>query len=126
MELKDLVGYQVVNIDNEQMTVSKDGKSYTINFKCDYGDCCGYSDITNTLLFNPQSPKENPVIIRVESSDTESENGDEASIRITLFGEYKPLAKIEANAGSGSGWCYGATVTAICKSLNLDETIIMW
>lgn len=125
MELKDLIGFQLIGIDDVQMTVSDGSNTYEIMFDCDGGDCCGYAEITNTLLFSPDNTKANPVIMKVEHRRGEPEY-DEDNILITFFGEYKPLAKIDAKAGSGSGWEYGASVTATCKSLGIDEEIAVW
>lgn len=124
MEIKDLIGYQIVELYDTEMTVRKDTSTFTIEFDCDHGDCCGFADITNTLFFDPKNSKENPVITKVEFSGDE-EYGSRNAL-ITFFGGYLPIAKIEANAGSGSGWMYGATVTAKCKPLNMDEEIVGW
>lgn len=125
MKLHDLIGYQIVKLSDVEMQVCKDSNTYTILFDCDHGDCCGFADINNTLLFDPENSKENPVITKVELSDDESEYGSQ-SVVITFFGEYKPLAKLSAVAGSGSGWMYGATVTAICKPLDMTEEVVGW
>jgi hypothetical protein len=63
MELKDLIGFQLVKLDNEQMVIQKDNNTYTIESDCDEGDCCGYTDVDNNLLFDKDNIKNNPVII---------------------------------------------------------------
>jgi hypothetical protein len=123
MRLKNLVGFQLISLDNEQMVVQKDSKVYSLNFMCDEGDCCGYSNIFNTLFIDTNDIKENPIITNIEYSST---NDDYDTIKITLFGGMKKLAQIEAEAGSGSGWCYGATVTVECQPLEMSETLVSW
>lgn len=125
MKLKDLVGYQIIELSDYEMKVCKDADIHTILFDCDHGDCCGFAEISSTLLFDPNDSKQNPVITKVELSDDESEYGSESAV-ITFFGEYKPIAKLSAVAGSGSGWMYGATVTAVCKTLDIEYVVVGW
>lgn len=125
MELKDLIGYQIIELSDYEMKVRKDSNVHTILFDCDHGDCCGFADINNTLLFDSENSDENPVITKVELSDDNSEYGSQSAV-ITFFGEYKPLAKLSAVAGSGSGWMYGATVMAVCKTLGIEEEVVGW
>jgi len=125
MKLKDLIGYQITELSDAEMKVCKNSNTYTILFDCDHGDCCGFAEINNTLLVNHENSKENPVITNVELSDDESDYGSQSAV-ITLFGEYKPIAKLSAVAGSGSGWMYGATVMAVCKTLGIEEEIVGW
>lgn len=124
MELKDLVGFQIVRLDDESMTVKKNGKEHLLTFAEDYGDCCGYTNVKNSLFFDPNITKRNPVIVNVEYSDEGKEC--ESRIRITFFGAHKKLAEIEAEAGSGSGWNYGANVVVACVSLGLTEEIVRY
>ena len=123
MRLENLIGFQLVNLDDEQMIVQKDSKVYTLQFICEDGDCCGFSNVSNTLFIDTVNAKENPIITNIEYDST---NDDSDIVKITLFGEIKKLAQIEAEAGSGSGWCYGATVTVECKPLEIDETLASW
>lgn len=126
MELKDLVGFQLVELNDDTMVVKKDNNVYTIDFNRDEGDCCGYTEVENNLLFDKNNTKSNPIITKIETESDTDEYGDYDVINITLFGEYKPMATIRAEAGSGSGWCYGASVTVECKPLQLEETIVSW
>lgn len=124
MQFTDLVGFQLLSLTDESMVVVKDKETYVINFECDHGDCCGYANINNTLLFDPKTRKKNPVItnIAVENSGEYSES----IATITLFGENKQIAQINAEAGSGSGWNYGACVTVTCNQLEIHEDIVCY
>lgn len=125
MKLSKLIGFQLVDLSDEVMVVQKDSTVYAIEFNHDEGDCCGFTNVHNTLLFDKNDSKENPVITNIERIDSGA-GGDCDSITLTLFGGYKPLAKISAEASSGSGWCYGATVTVNCKPLQIDECLASW
>ena len=124
MEIKDLVGFQLVNLDNDHMIVRKKNQEFVLSFSSDHGDCCGYANIETVLCFDRSSTKRNPVITNVEYADEGSEYQSE--IKITLFGENKKIAEVSAEAGSGSGWSYGANVTVSCNALGINETIVQW
>lgn len=124
MKLNDLVGFQLVELNNEQMKVRKNNELYTIDFDCYEGDCCGYSSVDANLLIDKADLSRNPIITKIVNN--ENEDGSSESVLITLFGEYKPIAEISAVAGSGSGWGYGAAVTLKCKPLEIDEGIVSW
>lgn len=125
MTIKDLVGFQLVGMNDECIVVSKGDKVYTIEFECDEGDCCGYYRLNTALHFDPNETKNNPVITDVveEVSDDGYYND---CVNIHFFGVNKKLATIEAEAGSGSGWAYGAFVAVKCKALKLEHTIAEW
>ena len=129
MKLKDLVGYQLVQIDNKKIIIKKDDKTYTLNIEEDEGDCCGYNEIQTHLLIDNEEIEKNPIITNVEYENTEKEqdrwfNGE--SVRITFYGNNKQLANIESLSSSGSGWNYGACVNIKCKDLNINEEITGW
>lgn len=125
MKFNDLVGFQLVYLNDDVMIVKKEDKTYVLEFDYDYGDCCGYAHIKNSLLINENETTCNPIITKIE--DKVGGNGqDRANILITLFGGHKLIAEIEAEAGSGSGWSYGAVVTVKCKPLEIDEKIVSW
>jgi len=128
MEFNELVGFQLVDLNDESMIVRKGDQGYIIDFECDGGDCCGYAQIKNSLLIDESEITRNPVITKVENKSSRNNDFDyyEDNVLITLFGEYKPIAEIEARAGSGSGWNYGAAVTVRCKPLEIDEEIVSW
>lgn len=117
------VGAQVLEATECGVKVKKDGMEYDFYFEEDCGDCCGYNTFNAYVLYEKDSNR-NPVITKV---DVEDGGGEHDSLEITFFGESKALAKIESESGSGSGWCYGATVSLIFKpsdneSLELELT----
>lgn len=118
-----MIGSRLINITDECMIFEKDGADFVAYFDTCDGDCCGYADIKNTLLFD-NSSEINPIITKIEKDDTGSSYHD--ACKITLFGMDKAIATIEAEAGSGSGYCYGACVTVECKGLDLHEDICSW
>lgn len=126
----NLIGCQIIDINEDSITVRKrEGiyesiskeDIYNISFhKCD-GDCCGYAEITKELFFEPNN-ENNSVITNWTSS--EEENSCSQVVTLTLFGLKKPLVKYEFECGSGSGWCYGATIQINCQDVN--ETLCSW
>jgi hypothetical protein len=124
MTCKDLIGYQLVFINAEEIIVKKDDKEYTLFIQNDSGDCCGYNDITTELLIDNAEVKRNPIITNVEIDEYEDGCGSKA--KLTFFGEYKPIAVVDSYSSSGSGWCYGACVTIECKMLGIDDTLTAW
>lgn len=124
MKLKDLVGYQLVSIDDAKIIVKKGNRKYEIVIMDDPGGCCGYNDIKTELYFDKEDSKRNPVIIDV---DEKFDGGNfDTSCSITFIGEYGNLGKIDSLSSSGSGWCYGATVTLISDKLGIKEIISSW
>ena len=120
--LEKLIGAQIVSIDESTIEVKLDGKVHTLDIVSDNGDCCGYAYFTTNLLYS-EGDLRNPIITNVEVERT-SYDGD-ASI-VTFYGEYKPLATIESEATSGSGWSYGAYVNIRCNTLDIDEDLASW
>lgn len=119
-----LIGCQLIKLDDEHMIVkTPSGELIPFEFTLYHGDCCGYAEITNTLLY-ASSDKNNPVITKVERD--EDSDGYSETVVLTLFGIDKDLATVKTTCGSGSGWCYGATVSVQCKPLNICETICEW
>lgn len=112
----------MVDLDNTKMSVEKDRYIYSIEFDGDEGDCCGYYDIENNLLFDKDHIDNNPVITNIEEECGERDCCEQ--IKITLFGEYKPIVIISAEAGSGSGWQYGAIVRVKCKPLEIEDVLV--
>lgn len=122
--LGQLVGAQIVSINETNITVKIDGKTHELEIEADAGDCCGYADFTATMLYS-EGDERNPVITNVEIKSDEGRYEGESSV-LTFYGENKELATIESEAGSGSGWSYGAVVTLRCKSLDIDEDLAAW
>ena len=125
MKLKDLIGYRLEKINDEEIIISKNDKLYVLKFEEDEGGCCGYNELETTLLI---SDNNKPIITNIEYKDiSENEDwGDNETIKITFFGENKEIATIKSKSSSGSGWCYGACVTVKCKELNINEVISQW
>ena len=124
MTCKDLIGYQLVSIDDEKIVVRKNETEYILRIREDYGDCCGYNEISTKLLISETELSRNPVITNVEVTDVDCDDG--AGGKIAFFGEYKPMAEVDAYSSSGSGWCYGACVWIECDALEINETISSW
>ena len=127
MKLKDLIGYKLEKINNNEIVISNDNKLYILKFEEDDGGCCGYNELETTLLIDE---KNKPIITNVKYEDVSEEDewGDSNSeiIKITFFGENKEIANIKSKSSSGSGWRYGACVTVNCKELHIHETISSW
>jgi hypothetical protein len=121
--LENLVGAQILTVNDNSIEVKLDGKTYTLEIISDSGDCCGYADFTTNLLYT-ENDFRNPIITNVALENKEGSYCD-ASI-VTFYGESKPLATIESEAGSGSGWTYGACVSIKCKALDIDEDLASW
>lgn len=121
-----LIGAQVETLSEDEIVVSdKDGETFDISFHTDDGACCGYTDITKELFFEPNN-KNNPIITNWDWFESEEHEYGGYRVRLTLFGLKKPLAKYEFECGSGSGWCYGATITAVCGLDNKEVEICRW
>ncbi|MCP1159303.1 hypothetical protein [Bacillus infantis] len=121
--LENLIGAQILNITDDCIEVKKGDEIFKLEITSEGGDCCGYADFTTNLLYSPNDLR-NPIITNVIRVD--EDNGWQDSSVITFYGESKPLATIESNAGSGSGWNYGAFVSLHCKALDIDETLASW
>jgi len=118
------IGAQVVDADSHGITVIKDGITYGFDFVDDYGGCCGYNEFCANLLYE-RGAAENPVIVKVEEEHQDSEGYCETLV-LTLLGESKPIAGINSESGSGSGWCYGACVKLVCSTANLELELTEW
>ena len=124
MTCKDLVGYQLVSINDEEIIVRKDGKEFKLSICEDYGDCCGFNEIKTDLFISNEELNRNPIITNVEMG--ENDDGDGSRGRLTFLGEYNPIASVNSYSSSGSGWCYGACVTVECKMLGIDDKLSSW
>lgn len=124
MTIKNLIGYQLVSINSEEIIVKKDDKEYTLRIIDDYGACCGFNDITTELLISKTELQNNPIITNVE---LEQDCGDdEETAKLTFFGMYRPIATVDTLSSSGSGWGYGACVTVECEMLGIKEKLSSW
>jgi hypothetical protein len=128
MNIKDLVGYQLVSINDNAIVVRKGDSEYTIQINEDYGDCCGYNEINTKLLVSEDELVRNPIITNVEMEidSSDASDGWGNSAKITFFGEVKPIAEMDSFSSSGSGWGYGACVTIVCEALEMNEVVTSW
>lgn len=126
--LENLVGYRLVEIDNCGFKVKKDNDIKTFEFEGDHGDCCGYNDVTANLLISEDELTNNPIITEVNYvNPAKMHSYDECErIVITFMGECRPIAEINSESGSGSGWRYGAHAWVTCKETNETETLTEW
>ena len=120
---KNLIGAQILTVNDDLIEVKLDGKIFTLEIVSDNGDCCGYANFTTNLLYSENDYK-NPIITKVSLEDTGGKYSDTSIV--TFYGESKPLATIESEAGSGSGWGYGSFVSIRCKALDIDEGLASW
>lgn len=121
--LENLIGAQLVSIDDINIKVKLDGKLYNLEIYSDDGDCCGYAEFTTHLLYSEDDYR-NPIITNIEL--VSNSNGDGMTSVLTFYGENKELAKVESEAGSGSGWGYGSYVNIRCKMLGIDDELASW
>jgi hypothetical protein len=122
--LNFLVGAKLVAADNTGFeVVASNNKRYRFNFEEYEGDCCGYNTINSCLLIGDEI-EQNPIITKVEHMTTDDEYSQRC--KITFFGMSKPIYTAAIESGSGSGWCYGATVKLTCKEDGFDEILTSW
>lgn len=118
---------QVVKIEDDSITLKdNDGNEYVLQLDLDNGDCCGYANFD--IISYEENSKSNPIITNIEFGHEYEDEGyhNEEGVKITFFGEHKEIASINAKAGSGSGWGYGACVTIECKGLDIKDTLISY
>lgn len=125
----DLIGSRLVAMDNNGFTVQTPvGDMRHYEFVEIEGDCCGYSELTTTLMFDPNDPTNNPAITNVQDDvmDENDENVWGETRTITFFGISGPLARINSESSSGSGWCYGAAMHVKCRETSEEEVLTSW
>lgn len=122
--LEFLVGARLVAADDTGFeVVASDNKRYRFNFEEYEGDCCGYNTINSCLLIGDEIER-NPRITKVKH--TTIDDACSQGCEITFFGVSKPIYTASIESGSGSGWCYGATVKLTCKEDGFDEILTSW
>lgn len=126
--LENLIGSKLIQIDNNGFTVKKDNEIRTFEFCEDYGDCCGYNDITANLIVSETELANNPVITEVKYTKPIQKPYHDVcdEMIITFMGECKPIAEINSYSSSGSGWCYGAHTWVVCKETSEQEELTSW
>lgn len=124
--LEKLIGAQITRIDENSIEVNLNGSLHRLELNSDYGDCCGYAEFKTQMLYS-ENDLRNPVITNVELKNSEEDDYGSSEITIlTFYGESKELATVESEAGSGSGWNYGATVSIRCDALEINEDLASW
>jgi len=121
--LENLIGAQILSIDETSIKVKLNDVVHTLEIEADPGNCCGFADFTTNLLYS-ENDFRNPIITNIKSED--EDDGYKTTSLITFYGEEKALATIESEAGSGSGWAYGATVNIRCKALDINADLASW
>lgn len=124
MEIKDLIGFQLVEINNSEIKLKKDDKTFTLSIVEDKGDCCGHNYIETNLFISEKELNRNPIITNIIVDRHEGEW--EETCKVVFFGEEKNIAELETDSYSGSGWRYGACAWVKCKELDLDEVLSQW
>lgn len=123
----NLIGARLVSINNDGFSVRlENGDMRHFEFEEDPGDCCGFSNVYTKLLIDEKDLANAPAITNVEIQEDDGETTDEDSLRVTLFGVNRTLATIDSVSSSGSGWCYGSTMTVRCKETGQEEVITAW
>ncbi|MDX1769922.1 MAG: hypothetical protein R3328_00205 [Planococcaceae bacterium] len=122
--LEKLIGAQILTVNEDSIEVKLGENIFKLEIESDGGDCCGYASFTTNLLYS-ENDFRNPIITNVSLDNEENSYEGDSSV-ITFYGESKALATIESEAGSGSGWNYGAFVTLRCKALDIDENLASW
>ena len=122
-----LIGAQVLAVTDDGATVSIDGEEFVLEVSTYHGDCCGFAEadikpLTDMLKVYQEDTTRNPVITDIKTTSDFDDCSDQ--IAITFFGESQELFEITGEAGSGSGWAYGATVSIVCDKLKLNEVIV--
>lgn len=126
--IENLIGYRLIEIDNSGFKVEKDGNVRTFEFDEDYGDCCGYNEVTANLLVSEEDLAKNPIITEVNYDNPQKMRNYAycEQIVITFMGESRPIAEINSESGSGSGWNYGAHAWVVCKETGETEVLTEW
>lgn len=122
-----LIGAQVLAVTEDSITVSINDEEFVLEVHTYHGDCCGFAEadvkpLTDVLKVSQENTSSNPVITDIKTNNDFDDCSDQ--IEITFFGESQELFEITGEAGSGSGWAYGATVSIVCDKLQLDEVIV--
>lgn len=122
--LNELIGAQLKHIDNNSIIFLKNGEEYRFDIVEEHGDCCGFAEVNTRLFISKKEIERNPVITKIKTNSHEKRKSE--TVYIVLFGEYKPMAEIIAEAGSETGCCYGACVMLHCKKTKKKQMIAIW
>lgn len=94
IEPRELIG-KTVKLSGGELVIG----GRVVHSQDDHGDCCGFAGSSIEHFADG-------VITDVTVDDCDEP--DAARVVITVFHEDQALASLEALAGSGSGWAYGA------------------
>lgn len=121
-----LVGSHLYDINDKHITIMHDQYGLIqLDIETHDGDCCGYAFIDANLTIKPAELARTPVITAVEWEEEDGNYCD--SISVCIFGEHKQLAEINGEAGSGSGWAYGACAWVSCKAIpDFSDWLCSW
>ena len=114
------VGSKLLKITDTDIIIERDGIVYTIEYDIDQGACCSYADVFAKLLV---SETESPVITSITYKKDNS-NYRVCRCVLTFFGVNRAIADACCQAGSESGYDYGANVQLVCKELRIKEVLI--
>lgn len=123
---KSLIGWQLVDLNDETLTVRNphNGEVRHYDFDLDQGDCCGYAELYSQLFISEDEQARNPIITKVEEEF--NNDGYSETLSVVFFGEVKKMATIEAEASSGSGWSYGASVCVKLRGTDEEKIAVEW
>lgn len=127
MEIKDLIGFQLVGINGSEIKLKKGDKTFTLSIidSCEEDQtCCEYNDIEANLFISKEELGRNPIITDITIEKSEYEWGE--TCKVVFFGEEKNIAELTTNSSSVSGWYYGACASVKCKELDLNEVLSQW
>lgn len=125
--LENLIGCKLLYLSTSGFTVEKDSNIKHFDFVEDFGDCCGYNNISCDLYINfSDNINENPIITNVETLNETDVDEDADCCIITFFGLDKKIAEVTTYSSSGSGWCYGACVEVKCRETKESELLSCW
>lgn len=127
MEIKDLIGFQLVEINDSEIKLKKGDKTFALSIidNCEEEQfCCEYNDIEANLFISKEELDRNPIITDITIDKKEDDLGQTCTV--VFFGEEKNIAKLETFSSSGSGWRYGACASVKCKELDLNEVLSQW
>ena len=134
MEIKDLIGFQLAEINDSEIKLKKGDKTFTLSIidSCEEEQlCCEYNDITANLLISEEELSRNPIITDITIDRKEINIDGETdpcgqTCTVVFFGEEKNIAKVETTSSSSSWWQYGACASVKCKELDLNEVLSEW
>lgn len=121
MKLKNLVGYELINLNKLGMLIKKDNDYYNVYFHVEEHGCSRceiYTEFLDTGISRPKITK----ILQKREPFVPNTDG----YKITLFENDSQIGNIEMSVSSEDGDEYGSFIAAKCYDLDLCETIVSW